>query len=308
MRKVLAGAALMLPAVFLNQVAAFLGLEWGIGLAALAAAIGYGLFITSQPVRGIWIWVNAAGWRRKMGTVLLAGLVTGGAGSALAALFIWTSNKNAATNAARGHPAQPLQAQQNLGRTPPPGPASQEHAQALIAQMKDAQAGSKVHPREKLMAKKEPPTVTVHGPVQGPLVISQNQSGGQTAATINNFGPPKRTLAIETRAAMIAALRSAPPAVVGIASTQGDSEASDFKSLLANVFKEAGWTVVDAGWFMFFGDHKGLMLTVAPDAALDHPAAVALVNALGLIERPVTYNRGVRPDGCEFWIQVWRAP
>jgi hypothetical protein len=178
----------------------------------------------------------------------------------------------------------------------------------LIAQMKEAQAQSAVRPREKPMAKKEPPTVTVHGPVQGQLVISQNQSGGQTAATINNFGPPKRTLTTETRAAMIAALRSAPPAVVGIASTQGDGEASEFKGLLMTVFKEAGWTVVDTGWFMFFGDHKGLILTVAPDAALDNPAAVALVNALGQVERPVTYNRGVRPDGCEFWIQVWRAP
>jgi hypothetical protein len=160
MRKVLAGAALMLPAVFLNQVAAVLGLEWGIGLAALAAAIGYGLLITSQPVRGIWVWAAAAGWRRKMGTVLLTGLVTGAAGSALAALFIWTSNRNAA-NAARERPVPALPGQQSPGRIPP-GPASPEHAQAWIEQRNKTQVpaepeaaapatgklGSEVSPRE----------------------------------------------------------------------------------------------------------------------------------------------------------------
>jgi hypothetical protein len=36
--------------------------------------------------------------------------------------------------------------------------------------------------------------VAIQAPVQGPVVISQNQSGGQVAATINNYGPPKRTI------------------------------------------------------------------------------------------------------------------
>jgi hypothetical protein len=316
MRKVLAGAALMLPAVFLNQVAAVLGLEWGIGLASVAAVIGYGLLATSLPVRRIWSWAAAGHWRRKMGVVLLAGLVTGAAGAALAGIFIWTANKDAA-GALRAHKAQAPPIAHRSDRPPgPPKPA--------VAAVEPAPAGKPPTLGEVLrgeepkdpetpaqVPKQDPEPVTDRGePGEQHIVISHGQVGGQTAHTITNLGPPKRVISAAIRAEMLAVLKEAPGSAC-FASTQGDTEAHEFKLQLMDVFTEAGWTALDRQTFMFFGERKGFMVSVPRDTSRleDRPAALVVANALSKTGNPVQWNHlDIAEDCGAAYVQVWHAP
>jgi hypothetical protein len=129
--------------------------------------------------------------------------------------------------------------------------------------------------------------LAINAPVQGPLVISQNQSGGQVAATINNYGPPKRTISDTVKTSMLAVLRPAAPACVAFASTQGDLEAHEFKLQLMSVFREAGWEVRDKQTFMFFGARTGLVVTIplnAPETGLPQ----VIMHALSQVGNPLS--------------------
>lgn len=86
MRQFWAGIASLLLAIPLNQLSNILDMAWGIWTAVVAATIGYGLLVTSQPIRR-YIWGNL-GARHSVIVVLLTGLVTGLAGAATAWLLI----------------------------------------------------------------------------------------------------------------------------------------------------------------------------------------------------------------------------
>ncbi len=82
MRRLWSGIAALLLSIFINQIANLLDLSWGIGAAIASAIIGYGLLVTSAPVRRhIW---EGIGGKRPVMTVVLAGLLTGLAGAGVA--------------------------------------------------------------------------------------------------------------------------------------------------------------------------------------------------------------------------------
>lgn len=142
---------------------------------------------------------------------------------------------------------------------------------------------------------------------RGSVIITHNQSGGQAAHVINNFGPPRRSISPETRAKVIAFLASRPLGVIGFASTHGDTEAHDFKLQLLSLFSSAGWDTRDMHTFMFFGSEKGLILTIpfdAPEAGM--PQVVA--QALQLTGGPISGTRGDMAIECQHYVQVWHAP
>jgi hypothetical protein len=140
----------------------------------------------------------------------------------------------------------------------------------------------------------------------GSVVITNNQSGGQAAHVINNYGSPKRVLSDGVRVNMLALLAGKETGSIGFASTQGDVEAHEFKLQLLAIFRQAGWSVQDLQTFMFFGSRTGLVLTIpfgAPEVGLPQVAGAALA-ASG---QPIAGNRGDMAKGCGIYVQVWHA-
>jgi len=149
--------------------------------------------------------------------------------------------------------------------------------------------------------------IEISAPVQGPVIISQGQTGGQVAQTINNYGPPKRAISAEIRAKMLAVLKPTVPSCAAFASTQGDAEAYEFKGLLIDVFREAGWDVRDMETFMFFGSKKGLVITI-PFGSPETGTPQIVAQALAHTGDPISGNRGDMAKGCGVYVQVWQAP
>ena len=138
-------------------------------------------------------------------------------------------------------------------------------------------------------------------------MISQNQSGGQVAHTINNFGPPKRIVDSNMRSQILNVLAQSRPDRIGFASTQGDVKAHEFKQQLMEVFRSAGWQVQDMQTFMFFGERKGFMVTI-PFNASEQGLPQIVAHALNQTGNPVSGNRGDMANDCGIYVQVWHAP
>jgi hypothetical protein len=100
MRQFWAGTALMLASLFVNQLATVLDLRYGTVGAIAAAVIGYGLLITSEPLKKLWRWVGVGRLRRKVAVILVVGVVTGAMGSLTAYVLIAVNQKEAAKEAA----------------------------------------------------------------------------------------------------------------------------------------------------------------------------------------------------------------
>jgi hypothetical protein len=148
--------------------------------------------------------------------------------------------------------------------------------------------------------------VTFNAPVQGPIIFSQGQSGGQVAGTINNYGLPKRTISPDVRVKMLEILRPAA-SCVALASTQGDMEAHEFKLLLMSVFQEAGWEVRDRYTFSFAPVKKGLALKI-PVGASEKGVPQVIMRALALAGNPPQGYKSNIVEGCGALIEVWNAP
>lgn len=142
---------------------------------------------------------------------------------------------------------------------------------------------------------------------QGSVIITHNQSGGQAAHVINNFGPPGREISVQTRKKVLAFLSGQPRGVIGFASTQGDVEAHEYKMKLMSLFRDAGWDTRDMYEFMFFGSKKGLVVTI-PFKASELGVPQVVMQALQLIGGPVGGNRGDMANECQHYVQVWHAP
>jgi hypothetical protein len=163
---------------------------------------------------------------------------------------------------------------------------------------------------------REPPPVapqgsyhtTVHGPVgalaTGPGATAINS--GQVANVINNLGPPKRVISPGLRSRMLELLRSAGPGQIGLASTQGDQEAHEFKEQLIAVFRAAGWRTEDMRTFMFLGAKMGIVVTI-PFSAPEDGLPQLVAQALALTGNPVAGNRGDMANTCSIYVQVWHA-
>lgn len=141
----------------------------------------------------------------------------------------------------------------------------------------------------------------------GSFVITHNQSGGQAAHIINNYGLPRRTISPETRVNMLAFLASYPTGVIGFASTHGDVEAHEYKEQLIALFQEAGWDTRNLHTFMFSGVTKGLVVTI-PFKALESGTPQIVIRTLQLTGSPIAANRGDMANECQHYVQVWHAP
>lgn len=107
MRRFWTGLALLLPSVFLNQIAALLGLIWGMTGAALAAVIGAGLLFTSRPARRLWERAASGPRRRAVMFVLSIGIFFGLLAAALAWFFIYTAGLERSAKEAAPAASQP---------------------------------------------------------------------------------------------------------------------------------------------------------------------------------------------------------
>ena len=139
------------------------------------------------------------------------------------------------------------------------------------------------------------------------IVITHNQSGGQAANIINNFGPQRRVITPEIERRVRAVLAKHPPGRIGFASTQGDVEAHEYKNALMKLFKSAGWITSDMQTFMFFGARKGLVVTI-PFKASEAGEPQVIAHALAQTGNPVEGNRGDMANDCGIYVQVWHTP
>lgn len=88
MRRSLFGAATICGSFFTNQLANRLGFEYGIAAAIFVAVVGYGLLITSEPLKKLWGWAGCGSRNRIMWVVVLGGVITGLLGAAVSAVLI----------------------------------------------------------------------------------------------------------------------------------------------------------------------------------------------------------------------------
>lgn len=149
--------------------------------------------------------------------------------------------------------------------------------------------------------------VSVTNVVNGSVITSINQSGGQVAHTINNYGPVERTLSDSVKQQMMSILSECSTGKIGFASTQGDMEAHKFKEALMSVFLSAGWSVRDMKTFQFFDVQQGLRITI-PQSASEEGAPQIVWRALTLTNNPVSASKGDMANECGIFVQVWSAP
>jgi len=143
--------------------------------------------------------------------------------------------------------------------------------------------------------------------ISGSVIVTNNQTGGQAAHVINNYGPPNRLLQSNVLESMLQVLQPHAGTSIGFASTQGDSEAHNFKGQLIRIFTQAGWDVRDLQTFMFFGSNRGLVITI-PFNVLEGGIPQIVASALSLTGQPIEGNRGDMAKECGVYIQVWHAP
>jgi len=81
-RRLLAGLASILLAIFINQVSGLIDFSWGVYAAVASAVIGYGLLLTAEPTRRL-VW-SGLGRTHPVDIVLAVALITGALGGAAA--------------------------------------------------------------------------------------------------------------------------------------------------------------------------------------------------------------------------------
>jgi hypothetical protein len=106
---------------------------------------------------------------------------------------------------------------------------------------------------------------------------------------------------------MLGVLRGVPPSTIAFAHTQGNLEAQEFKGHLAAVIRAAGWQVDEGGSFVFFGDRKGLVVTI-PFAASESGLPQVVAHALAQTGNAVSGNRGDMANAHGLYVEVWHAP
>ena len=290
----------MLASFFLNQLAATLDLSFGVLAAIAAALIGYGLLITSAPVKKLWRW-GAVGRRRSVIAVIIWAIGTGLVGGALAWVSIWQQKKlirQAPTEHARETAVSvspPLTAsqvvdemerreqdkrlakmnriRQVMGRQPvstlpPPTATSQTKRIARIREGATGESKMKKDQNpnpQQIAPPKKPSTpasgISVSGPNTG--IITQNQSGG---SNVVNLGPPTRKFNAtqETAFRQFLVNANATNGEVTIScQSMGSTEPCDFARYIAGVLQGIGWKVNFTGGMMAWGDPTKKMAEIA---------------------------------------------
>ena len=114
---------------------------------------------------------------------------------------------------------------------------------------------------EKMLKNKEDKPISI-GNVTGDVVISQNQSGGITAHTVN-IGPQTRKLTKEQEITFVEYLKNNPKGDIIIEVKGPDKEPNEFANQLEELFKQSGWNIT-AHPISLVGnyDAKGMALLV----------------------------------------------
>lgn len=113
----------------------------------------------------------------------------------------------------------------------------------------------------------------------------------------------KRRLDKGAEKEIIECLKSYNKSRIAFASTQGDSEASNWKKVLISVFEKAGWKVEDAATFTFFEEKVGLVVTISKDAEEEGiPQVVA--EALSKTGDEVSGTRGCMADNYGIYVHI----
>jgi hypothetical protein len=98
-RRLLAGLASILLALFINQVSSLIDFSWGVYAAVASAVIGYGLLLTAEPTRHL-VW-SGLGRTHPLDIVLAVALITGALGGTSAWFLIKQEEARALQNRVR---------------------------------------------------------------------------------------------------------------------------------------------------------------------------------------------------------------
>jgi hypothetical protein len=100
--------------------------------------------------------------------------------------------------------------------------------------------------------------------IDGSIISTQNQLGGQVAHRITNVGPQPRQVSVATANAMVAALRKLPPEQVRITALLGDPESAQLATTLLEILTLAGWgTEPGINQAVFTGLPRGVIIRVS---------------------------------------------
>jgi hypothetical protein len=147
-------------------------------------------------------------------------------------------------------------------------------------------------------------------PDRPPLAISQTMTdspGGIQAGRDVLIGIQRRVVLPYVRSEMVQILRPEAGTHIKFSSTQGDPEASAFKSELMGTFSDSGWIVQDCHVFMLAPESKGLKVLLGADVPETGPARTAVL-ALQKTENPIGFHRSGMAGQSGILVQVWSAP
>jgi hypothetical protein len=112
--------------------------------------------------------------------------------------------------------------------------------------------------------------VNVYSPVDGSVITSINQMGGQTAHSITNMGEQRRQISTAAMKEAVRRLASANPLKIHIAAMMSEPDALPLAMQMKKMFTDAGWPVQSVSQAVFKGIPQGivLVLTQASPSAL----------------------------------------
>lgn len=122
------------------------------------------------------------------------------------------------------------------------------------------------------------------------IVISINQSGGQTAHTIVNERPSKREISAGNQKRIIDELKKLPPSSFKIWLANGDPEADYISNQIKEVLIQAGWK--EKGFvYKLAGSYKeGVEIAISNDLTPEKQLLANLLSTAGLDIRANKYN------------------
>ena len=122
--------------------------------------------------------------------------------------------------------------------------------------------------------------------IDGSVISTQHQLGGQVAHQIINVGPQPRQISTAAANAVVAALKELSPEQVRITAILGDPESAQLATTLLEILTLAGWrTESGINQAVFTGHPKGVILRVSSE----RPTVLTLGNWL--------INAGLKAQG-----------
>jgi hypothetical protein len=135
--------------------------------------------------------------------------------------------------------------------------------------------------------------------VKGDVVISQNQTGGITAHTVN-VGVGYRHLNAETHSQFISALSVEPKEKIVLKALMFDVETQNLCAEIHEVFKKTGWTIRGPIWEGNPNGPRDKVYFVAPDAKAQNTNSVLIYN--WLINNKLNMQPELRGDSVDEFI------